>query len=294
MTSSGTAATPGSFSLVTDSTCDLGPAELIRLGVRCLPLTVRLQGQEFRDWTELDPESLYGRMREGHRASTEPPTVEAFVETYSEAIQAGKPVISIHLSGQISQTAQHARAAARQLGAADQITVIDSKTASAGLAEYLLSAVSMRDQGLPAREAVGQLGVLGAGLYSEFYVPNLEFLWRGGRLSRAAYLMGNLTGIRPVLGFDEEGRIVPRRRVRAGQAEADLVQQLQAVAQDRPVAVTVYLAGRDQARLLELQRAVRAARLNMVRGRMQLIGCVIGAHIGPGAYGFLVAPAGHA
>lgn len=285
-------ATSGLFSLVTDSTCDLGPAELMRLGVRCLPLTVHLQGQEYRDWADLDPESLYGRMREGHQASTEPPSVEAFVQAYSEALQAGKPVISIHLSGHISQTVEHARAAAEQLGAGDQIRVIDSKTASAGLAEYLLTAVSMRDQGMSVEETAENLAVLGAGMYSEFMVPNLEFLRRGGRLSRTAHLMGNLTGLRPVLGFDEEGRIVPRRRVRVHQAEQQLVQQLQTVAQDRPVAVTVYLAGRDQARLLELQRAVKAARLNLVRGRMQLIGCVIGAHIGPGAYGFLVAPAG--
>ncbi len=64
------------FALVTDSTCDLGPADLRNMNVTSLPLTVTLQGRRYQDWTELDPETLYDRMRAGHQATTEPPSVD--------------------------------------------------------------------------------------------------------------------------------------------------------------------------------------------------------------------------
>ena len=277
------------FAVVTDSTCDLGHLELSRLGVTCLPLTVHLEGQQFLDWTELDPEALYGRMRDGHQATTSPPSVEAFAAVYRPLLATGQKVLSIHLSSTISETVRHAREAVELLGAQEQVTVLDSGLASAGLAEYLLAAVRVRDQGGTLEDALAETTIVGETLFSEFVVPNLEFLRRGGRLSRAGLLLGNLTGLRPVLGF-EQGQIVPRRRVRAQQAEENLIERLEQHAQGRPVALTVYLAGRDQARLQELQSAIRHSRLKVVRGRLQLIGCVVGAHVGPDTYGFVSVP----
>jgi DegV family protein with EDD domain len=289
--SSSAGAVPAStkFLLVTDSTCDLGQAELQRLGIASLPLTVHLQGQKYRDWSELDPDALYGKMKGGHQATTSPPTTEAFAKVYEDLIRSGKPVLSIHLSGSISDTVEHARRAALQLEMGGLVTVVDSGVASAGLAEFVLLAARIQARGGTLAEAVAALHALKGDLFSEFVVPDLEYLRRGGRLSRAGLLLGNLTGLRPVLAF-EQGRIVPRRRVRMQQAEGDLIQRLVEHAQGRPVAVTIFHAGRDQPRLQELQSAIKRSKLQVARGRVQLIGCVIGAHTGPGAYGFIVVP----
>jgi DegV family protein with EDD domain len=277
------------FNIVVDSTCDLGQSELSRLGVTCVPLTVHLQGQRFRDWAELDPEALYTRMRQGLRATTSPPSVDAFIKVYSQLLEDGKPILSLHLSGGISETVEHARQAAKQLEATDRIFVVDSEVASAGLAEFLLTAARLQTEGKTVEETLPRLKILGQGIFSEFVATDLEYLRRGGRLSRAGLVLGNLTGIRPILGF-EAGKIVPRRRVRIGQAEKDLVVMLEDYAQGRPVAVTVFHAGRDPVRLQELQNAIKGSKLKVARGRMQLFGCVIGANIGPGAYGFMVVP----
>lgn len=279
------------FTLVTDSTCDLGHGELQRLGITALPLTVHLQGQKFRDWAELDPDALYDKMKGGHQATTSPPTAEAFARVYEELLRSGQPVLSIHLSGSISDTVGHARQAAAQLGASSQITVLDSGVASAGLAEFVLTAARIQAQGGTLQDALAALAELEGELFSEFVVPELEYLRRGGRLSRTGQLLGNLTGLRPVLAF-EQGRIVPRRRVRVQQAEGELIERLVEHARGRPVAVTIFHAGRDPSRLQALQGAVKNSKLKVARGRVQLIGCVIGAHTGPGAYGFIVVPLG--
>jgi len=277
------------FALVTDSTCDLGPADLRNMNVTSLPLTVTLQGRRYQDWTELDPETLYDRMRAGHQATTEPPSVEAFMRAYRPHLDAGRDVLSLHLSASISDTAGHARQAAKELGAADRVTVFDSRMASAGLAELLIAAASHRDRHLSVQQATQALETLRGNIHAEFVVPNLEYLQRGGRLSRAAQVLGNLTGMRPVLGF-ENGSIAARRRVRVNTAEQDLVRHLEQHAQGRPVNVTVYHAGRDPERLQDLQNAVKRSSLQVRRGRLQLLGCVIGAHVGPGAYGFMISP----
>ncbi|MDL2345067.1 DegV family protein, partial [Deinococcus sp. MIMF12] len=152
---------------------------------------------------------------------------------------------------------------------------------------------------LAAREAVSRGGDLAAArqavagvqgsLLAEFTVPTLEYLRRGGRLSRTQEFIGNMLGVRPVLRFDA-GRLQAVRRVRAAQATGDILAHLEAQFGREPVAVTIGHAGRDPARIAELRAAVQASRLNVAQGRLQLLGPVIGAHVGPGTYGLMARP----
>ncbi|MFC4455705.1 DegV family protein [Deinococcus sonorensis] len=277
------------FTLVTDSTCDLGVAELQRADVRCVPLNIQMQGRQYADWSELDPDTLYQQMKEGQQAQTVPPSVAAFMDVYQPLVQAGQQVLSIHLSSQISETITVARNAAAQLPGGDRVHHFDSGSASCQLAEYVLTAVRARDAGLTLEQTVAELERVRSEIYAEFCVTDLEYLRRGGRLSRSAELVGNLLGVRPVLGF-QEGRITARRRVRASGAGQDIIRRMEQHFGQTPLSVAVVHAGRDSERMQELQAALRSSKLNIVRGRMQLMGCVIGAHVGPGTFGYLAVP----
>lgn len=124
---------------------------------------------------------------------------------------------------------------------------------------------------------------------AEFTVPTLEYLRRGGRLSRAQELVGNMLGLRPILRFDG-GRLRPVRRVKAEAALRDILAGMEERFGREPVAVTVGHAGRDPIRLAELKAALGASGLNVTRGRVQLLGPAIGAHVGPGTCALMARP----
>ncbi|MFC6590980.1 DegV family protein [Deinococcus lacus] len=117
--------------------------------------------------------------------------------------------------------------------------------------------------------------------YGEFTVPTLEYLRRGGRITRVQEVVGNLLGVRPVIAF-QSGKLEVLRRMRQGQTLNSMIAALERRFESDPVDVAVGLAGRDPVRLAELRAAVDASQLNVREKRFQPIGCVIGAHTRPG------------
>lgn len=274
------------IALVTDSTCDLGLAQLSQLGVTVVPLRVQMEGKQWLDWEELDPDQLYAQMLQGVLATTTPPTAADFTAVYRKLLGVYDEVVSIHLSSGISATVTHARQAAQQLGAAERVHVFDSGFATAPLAELVLAASRAVERGWSAADTLSELERLRAGMLVEFTVTELEYLRRGGRLSRARAFLGNVLGVRPILTF-EEGRIVPKRNVRGKNAMDDMIARLEEHFGNQAVNVVIAHAGRDRERIDDLRRALETSKLVIRSGRIQLIGAVVGAYTGPGAYGLV-------
>lgn len=274
------------IAVVTDSTCDLHPHTARSLGIHVVPLRVQLKDRDFLDWQDIDPDAVYDHQRGGGSVTTQPAPRAAFEALYRELLARHDQVLSLHLSGQLSETVEHARQAARNLNAGERVQVVDSGLASVALAEVVLVAQQAIAAGGDLAGARRAVQAAGQDLLAEFTVPTLEYLRRGGRVSRAQELVGNVLGVRPVLRFDG-GRLKPVRRVRASRAMRDILEQLEARFGRDPVAVTVAHAGRDPARIAELKAALDASQLKVARGRVQLVGPVIGAHVGPGTYGLL-------
>lgn len=277
------------LAVVTDSTCDLPPETARGLGLRVVPLRVLLGGRTFLDGQDLDPEAVYDHQRRGGTVTTAPAPQDAFEALYRELLATHAGVVSVHLSGELSGTVRHAQAAADALNAGGRVCVIDSGLASLPLAEAAIAARDAVWKGGDAEAARDAVRQVGEETLAEFTVPTLEYLRRGGRLSRAGELVGNVLGLRPVLRFDG-GRLRAVRRVKAEAALRDILAGLEERFGDEPVSVTVGHAGRDPIRLTELRAALGASRLNVARGRLQLLGPAIGAHVGPGTYGVMARP----
>lgn len=278
------------IAVLTDSTCDLPPGEARKRGIHIIPLTVRLQERELLDWQEIDPDAVYSHMRAGGTASTAPVAVAAFAARYRELLGTHDEVVSIHLSGRLSETVEHARRAATLLNMERRIHVVDSGLASGPLAEAALAArAAVLSGGDPAR-AIQAAGAVCAQMHAEFSVASLDYLRRGGRIGRAQALVGNALGLRPVLGF-EGGELRALRRCKVEYAIADMLGGLRARFGEQPLCVSVLHAGRDSGRLQALRHAVTTSGLNVRQARMHLMGPVIGAHVGPGAFGFMARPA---
>lgn len=278
------------IAVLTDSTCDLPLEEALKLGIHIIPLTVNMQERELLDWQEIDPDAVYAHMKTGGTASTTPVAVAAFAARYRELLDTHDEVVSIHLSGKLSQTVEHARRAATLLKMERRIHVVDSGLASSPLAEVVLAARTAVLHGGDAARAVEAARTVCAQVHAEFSVPTLEYLRRGGKIGRTQAFFGNMMGVRPILGF-EGGELKPLRRCKSDRAIDDMLDGLRTRFGDQPLCISVIHAGRDSGRMQTLRHAVTTSGLNVKQARMHMLGPVVGAHVGPGTFGFMARPA---
>ncbi|HVT59154.1 MAG TPA: DegV family protein [Thermoanaerobaculia bacterium] len=281
--------------VVTDSTCDL-PAELARAnGLEVVPLMVFFGQQVFHDGIDLRPREFYERLeRDGDHPRTNPPLKGDFLKTYG-ALVAHKDLVSIHLSEKLSQTIVHARAAAseglpefrrsRAVGErAITLRVVDSASVSLGLGLLALFAARMARRGLEPDDLAARLEAMRERVHVLFVVDTLDYLARGGRIGKARAVLGNLLGIKPILGL-ADGEVVPVDRVRGGRAAHPRLIELfrERIDPARPVAAGIGHAKApvwaDRLRAL-LEQNFRISELLVTE-----IGPVVGTHAGPGTVG---------
>lgn len=277
--------------MVTDSTAYLpdGLAEELRISV--VPLYVIMGGASGEEGIDITPDQLAAALRESRQTvSTSRPTPSAFAKTYRQCLNSGATgVVSIHLSRELSGTWDAARLAAEDVDP-DRVKVIDSRSAGMGLGFAVLSAAERARAGVGLDEVVRAGVETAAATVTLFYVDTLEFLRRGGRIGAAAALLGTALAVKPLLHV-VDGRIVALERVRtASKAIARLAEVAVERAGGRLVDVAVqHLAAPERA---EGVAAVLRERIPRLR-RMYIseVGAVVGAHVGPGLIGVVVAPA---
>ncbi len=204
--------TTANTALVLDSTAD-APQLAERPNIRIVPLTVSFGDEDHLDHVDLDPPAFYAKLAASKvTPRTAAPSPQAFADAYTELLGAGyEHVVSLQLSGKLSATVESARLAAADFGG--QVAVLDTRSASAGIALGALKVLELLDQGttLAAIEAyVDRFAKAGRLLFS---VETLEYLQRGGRLGKAQAMLGGLLSVRPVLSL-RDGEVVPIARVR--------------------------------------------------------------------------------
>ncbi|MET0764246.1 MAG: DegV family protein [Blastococcus sp.] len=279
-----------SVAVITDSTAYL-PADLIEgYGVHVVPLYVVLAGRSGREGEDIGPGDVAAALSiRGARVSTSRPTPGDFVAAYRRALDQGADrLVSVHLSSELSGTWDAARVAAQQVGE-HIVTVVDSRSAAMGSGFAVLAAARSAAAGADAATVAASAREMAAATRTLFVVDTLEHLRIGGRIGSAAAVLGSALAVKPVLHV-HEGRVVPLEKVRtSARAMNRLVQRAVETAGDRSVSLAVHhLAAPDRAERLaaELRDRVPAVR----ELHVSELGAAIGAHVGPGAVGVVVAP----
>jgi DegV family protein with EDD domain len=279
-----------SVAVVTDSTAYL-PAEVIEQhGIEVVPLYVVLAGRSGREGSEIGPEDVARALSvRGQSVSTSRPTPGDFVAAYRRCLDAGADrLVSIHLSAELSSTSDAARLAASQVGE-HLVTVVDSRSTAMGLGFAVLAAARAAAEGADAATVAEVARDTAAATRTFFVVDTLEHLRRGGRLGSAAALLGTALAVKPVLHV-RDGQVVPLEKVRTtARAVNRLVQHAVESAAGTPVSVAVHhLAAADRAERLAAE--LRTQIPDLVELYVSELGAAIGAHVGPGAVGVVIAP----
>lgn len=268
--------------IITDSTSDIDLKYAQELNVEVMPLKVIIDGKEYKDRIDLQPEEFYDLLVNSQTLpSTSQPSPQDFVDLYETAKNNNDSVIVITLSSVISGTYQSANLA-KDLVDYDDIYVIDSLGTTQMQRLLVLKAVALRNEGMNAQDLYTFLEIYKHRIRLFAFVDTLEYLYKGGRLSRTAATAGTLLKFKPIIGFDE-GKLDVFAKARGTQKATakiiDLIQQDGEMDLDEPICIG-YTGSSDG--LDKFENTLRET-LHFGETLHGIVGPVIGTHAGPGA-----------
>lgn len=271
--------------IVTDSTCDLDPAYCAHHQVAVVPLNLLIDGQTYRDQIDISSAEFMRRLQATtSMPSTSQPSPAAFEAAYRAQGSAGDEVLAVLLSSKLSGTVQSGLLAASSVAPEIRVRVVDSLNATLGLGFQVMRAVELAAAGKTAAEVEANLVAETRAYHLVFFVDTLEYIQRGGRIGRAASIVGGVLQLKPLLRVDE-GQVVPfertRTRARAINGLIDFVQAFPAVAR----LGLLYSSEPSEADGLAAALAAVVPPSQLIRARF---GPVLAAHVGPGALGVCV------
>lgn len=267
--------------IIVDSTADLLPE--VQQQVHTVPLTVHFGEQEYVDKVTIDNRTFYEKLVESDvLPSTSQATPADFIKELDKAREAGDEAVIITLSSKLSGTYQSAVIAAE---AYENMYVVDS--GNVAIAGGILAELAIRlvDEGLDARTVAERLEEEKKKLVLVALVDTLEYLKKGGRVSKSVVFAGAMLNIKPVLSV-VDGEITILGKARGSKMGNNLlVQEVEkAGGVDFSKPVLLGYTGLSDALLLkyiEDSRPLWEQGLETVR--YTTIGSVIGTHAGPGA-----------
>ncbi|MBW8875584.1 MAG: DegV family EDD domain-containing protein [Acidobacteria bacterium] len=283
--------------VVTDSTSDLPPEVARAHGIHVVPVLVLFGDRVYHDGVDLKAKEFYELLEKGPLVPRTNPVPEADFQEAYRALAPKKDLISVHISERLSQTVVHARKAAEEglplyqelRGQAEKVAikVVDSRSASLGLGMLALFAARMARRGVEPDAIVERLEAMRERIHVLFVVDTLEYLARSGRIGKARALVGNILGIKPILGV-VDGEIVAVDRVRGGRAAHPKLVDLfrERVDPKRPVVVTVAHAKAPV--WADRLRSLIEKSLSVEEVIIAEMGPVVVANAGPGTVGAAV------
>lgn len=278
-----------SVAVLTDSTAYL-PAEVAhRLDVTVVPLLVVIGDRVGAEGVDVTPADVAVALTEGSvPVTTSRPSPQAFATAYAEVLArtGASALVSIHLSADMSGTAEAARLAAHGQPDVD-VRVVDSRSLAMGLGFPVLAAAEAAQAGASVDDVIAAAERCRERTRVLLAVDTLEHLRRGGRIGAAAGLLGTALAVKPILQV-ANGRLALREKVRTtSRATRRLVELAVEEAADGPVDVAVHhLAAANRA--AELTRQLRERLPALASAYCSEVGAVVGAHVGPGAVGVVI------
>ena len=280
------------FTLSTDSTCDLYRDFIEANGIAFVPLTFTMEKDgkvEERTDTFTRYEqyaAFYRELRAGGFSRTSMLNYEAHYNHFLPLAQKGvKDVLHFTISSGLSPTkdvAAQAAADVRRDYPDFSVYVVDSLTATVGQGALVRQALRCRNEGKTARETYDYVNGLRQHLQHFIVADDLKYLKRGGRVSAAGAAIGTMLGIKPVLSFDEAGKLVVLDKVK-GQKKA--IAYIGARMEKMPPEAFggVFVVHTDNEPAANELAALVREKFGIVP-EVSIMGPVIGSHVGPNAF----------
>ncbi|HDR8180478.1 fatty acid-binding protein DegV [Bacillus cereus] len=274
-----------SVKIITDSAADL-PVELLQAyDIDLIPLRVYDEAEtEYLDGVTLESVTLLQKMREGAVYRTSLPSLETFQEKFVSYAKEGNPCIYLAFSSELSGTYQSSvviKEEVKETYADLDLEIIDTKCASLGQGLVVLEAAKMAKDGASKEDILNRVAFLMNHMEHIFTVADLQYLVRGGRLSKVAGFIGGLLNIKPILNV-EEGKLVPLEKVRGKKKVLSRIVDIMEERGKDLKGQTIGITHGDDLETAEALKLLITERFGCEVFIVNTIGAAIGAHTGPG------------
>lgn len=265
--------------IVVDSTADLLPE--LRRQVDVVPLTVHFGQQEYVDGVTIQAEEFYRKLADCKELpTTSQATPFDFDKVFEPIIAEGDTVVAIVVSSRLSGTYQSARIAAEDYPG--KVFVVDTLQVAISSSVLVAYALELVQQGMCAAEIAEELTAVREKVHLMAVVDTLEYLQKGGRVSKTVAIAGGLLNVKPIIGLTE-GEIKMLGKARGNkQANALMNKEIARLGVDFSKPILLGYTGTDDA----LLRKYMEESSDLWEGRVlpsTIVSAVIGTHAGPGA-----------
>ena len=271
--------------IVTDSAADL-PNDIIKeFNLDVLPLSVTINDEDFLDGVTIDNKELMDKMRAGATPKTSQVTYSSFTGLFEKYVKNGDSVIYLALAANLSGTFNAANMAKEELLEEYpnlDITLIDTKCVSMGLGMVVYKALVMLRDNVTKEEIISMAKLNAENMEHIFTVDDLEYLFRGGRISRAAALVGGLLGIKPILEVTNDGTLAPIEKARGRKNSIKRIAEIVGERGKNLDGQIIGISHGDDIEAVEILIECLKDSYGCKEFIVNSIGSVVGAHAGPG------------
>ena len=275
------------YVILTDSGCDFSAELAKELELCVLPLSVTVNGKEYRNYLderEISHKDFYALLRAGNTGKTSAINLDTFKEAMEAILKEGKDVLYLGFSSGLSGTYQVGALAAEELKEKypeSKLLYVDTLCASLGQGLLVYHAVMQKRAGKTIEEVRDFVEQNRLSLAHWFTVDDLNHLKRGGRVSATTAMVGTLLSIKPVLHVDDEGHLINMEKARGRKASIHRLAEKvleDMLPQDQPI----FISHGDCPEEAEYLASLLRGKPHIGEITIGYVGPVIGAHSGAG------------
>jgi len=267
--------------IITDSTADLSKEIYDKYDIEVLPLLINFGEESYLDGVEINPNKVFERIEKDNiLPTTAQVTPNRFIESYKKYLNEGYKIISIHMSSAMSGTYQSACIAKETLETKD-IAVIDSQNVTAALGILVIKAAKLREKGYDIEQMEEELNNIKEKIKVSIYFDSLEYLVRGGRISKTVGIVGGILGIKLILEI-KHGLMSVKDKIRGNKKSIKkIISDLERANLDEDVPVILIDVNN-----IEIKGALKDyMKINNVKFVECPVGSSVSIHSGPGCCG---------
>lgn len=270
--------------IITDSGCDIPQDEAKMLGIKVIPIITSFQGEEFLDGVTLTHEEFYKRLAE---SDTLPKTTQVnpsiYDQAFKEEIDQGNEVLCITLGSKLSGCFQSANIA--KASYMDKVRIIDSNNVCIAQRNLVMLALDLIKQGKSISDIESILNKEKENICILASLDTLEYLQKGGRISKTVAFIGSILAVKPVVSVKEgEVKLIGKARgyKNVHNLLMQFVEKTGGINFSKPLALAYSGTSKD---MLEKYIQNSKALYKDYQNELSIyqIGCAIGTHVGPGA-----------
>lgn len=273
--------------LVIDSASDISYEDAQKMGIEFLPLTIIFGDKEYKDGIELSKEEFYKKLESSDVSpKTSQVTPYAFQKAFQKIVDEGDTAIAITISSRLSGTYASAKIAAENFPG--KVYVVDSLSATVGeaiLIQYAAELLKTKDD---PEEIISILEEKKSKVCILYLLDTLEYLYRGGRLSKFSTVAGSILSVKPIATINKLGDVELLAKARGFKKGSSLLRELidanGGVDEDLPY--TLVYSGNDSSLLDQYKLNYNdILEDDISKAPVMVMGSTIGTHVGPGTIG---------